>query len=281
VKRSARWAERAFVVEGLELTRTAMASGAVPEVMFIASGTHQHRGVAQLASAALDRGAKVFDLAPGVAERVSDTVTPQPTMTVFPMCDTALSALESLTLVLVCVDVRDPGNLGTILRSAAAAAADAVICCGTTVDPFNPKAVRASAGSIFHVPLVVMGSAGEALGALRDSGVRRVGATVAGGEDYLALDWTLPTAIVLGNEATGLGSEVIELLDGLATIPMPGRAESLNVGMAAAVLCFEAVRQRRCAAAGGATPTATRTPGTVSASTMPAMVEPTPSEASA
>ena len=146
-------------------------------------------------------------------------------------------------LIVVLADVRDPGNAGTVLRTADAAGVDAVVCCGGTVDPYNPKTVRASAGSLFHVPLVVAGDPVDVLDAVAAHGLRRLAAVVRGGDDYTTVDWRQPTALVLGNEAAGLPAGLP--VDGMVGIPMAGRAESLNVGMAGAVLCFEALRQRR------------------------------------
>jgi TrmH family RNA methyltransferase len=240
-KRATRWAERAFVVEGVELVRSALAAGAVPESVYVAAeGGH---GVAELAAAAEAMGVRVQGLAAGVVAKVADTVTPQPVLAVFPMLDRDLGALAGGSLVVVMDDVRDPGNAGTVLRTADAAGAHAVVCCGGTVDPYNPKTVRSSAGSLFHVPLVVEPDTGQALDALAGHGYRRLGAVVRGGEDYAEVDWREPTALVLGNEAAGLPHGL--LLDGSVGIPMAGLAESLNVGMACAVLCFEALRQRR------------------------------------
>jgi TrmH family RNA methyltransferase len=118
---------------------------------------------------------------------------------------------------------------------------------GDSVDPYNPKAVRASAGSVFHVPFVVAGDCVETLESLGRAGFRRLGAIVNGGDDYTAIDWDPPTALVLGNEAAGLAAVGTDLLDSTVGIPMAGRAESLNVGVACAVLCFEALRRRRAA----------------------------------
>ncbi len=195
-----------------------------------------------MAGLAVAGGARVYELAPGVVERVASTVTPQPVLAVFPMVDVP-SVPAGADLVVVMADVRDPGNAGTVLRSADAAGADAVVCCGSTVDPYNPKTVRASAGSLFHVPVVLADDPVDLLEVLGETGFRRLGAVVRGGEDYDGVDWTVPSALVLGNEAHGLPDGLP--LDGLVGIPMAGRAESLNVGMACAVLCFEALRQRR------------------------------------
>jgi TrmH family RNA methyltransferase len=235
------------VAEGAEIVRTALEAGILPEALFVAADGGP--GAAEAASAAEAAGVRVYELAPGVLEKVADTVTPQPVMGVFSMLDVDLASVGGGRLVVVMDDVRDPGNAGTVLRTADAAGADAVVFCAGSVDPFNPKTVRSSAGSLFHVPLVVDPDTDAALAGLAGLGYRRLGASVRGGEDYASLDWSVPTALVLGNEAAGL-RDGLEL-DGRVAIPMAGRAESLNVGMACAVLCFEALRQRRTAGTDG------------------------------
>ena len=216
-----------------------------PESLYVDAGAAgSDPGLVELVGLARDAGARIFELAPGVVERVATTVTPQPVLAVFPMLDTP-SVPEGAGIVVVMADVRDPGNAGTVLRSADASGARAVVCCGGSVDPYNPKTVRASAGSLFHVPVVLAGPPRDALDALGAAGLRRLGAVVTGGQDYTSVDWSVPTALVLGNEAWGLPEGLP--LDGMVGIPMEGRAESLNVGMACAVLCFEALRQCRSA----------------------------------
>jgi TrmH family RNA methyltransferase len=229
-RRSARLDERAFVIEGAKLLAEAVAAGVGPLEVFTAPG-HHVEGAHQLA--------------PGVMERVADTVTPQPVMAVAPFVDVPLDEVADSTFLVVCVDLRDPGNAGTVLRSAEAAGADGVVCCDGSVDVYNPKTVRASAGSLFHVRVVVGGQPVQVLERIGSWGLNRLGTSSHGGADYAALNLARPTAIVLGNEANGLPPEVADGLDQTATIPMVGRAESLNVGMAAAVLCFETARQRR------------------------------------
>jgi TrmH family RNA methyltransferase len=153
-------------------------------------------------------------------------------------------------LIVVCIDVRDPGNAGTVARSAWAAGADAVVCCEGTVDLWNPKAVRSSAGAVLHVPIVAAGAPVDVLDEIGSWGVKRWGTACDGGADYATADLSQACALVVGNEAAGLPlGELLHHLDGLVSIPMPGGAGSLNVGMAAAVLCFEVARQRRHAAA--------------------------------
>jgi TrmH family RNA methyltransferase len=243
-KRSARWRDRVFVAEGLELVRSALEAAARVESLYLGAGAAADPFVAAIATAAQRAGARVFELAPGVLERVADTVTPQPVLAVLPMVDVALDEVAPSDLVVVCVGLRDPGNAGTVMRSADAAGAGAVVWCGDSVDPYNPKTVRSSAGSLFHLPLVASPGT-EALEVLGALGYRRLAAAVGVGVDYATVDWRRPTAIVLGNEASGLDPDLVASLDGAVAIPMEGRAESLNVGVAGAVLCFESLRQRR------------------------------------
>jgi TrmH family RNA methyltransferase len=243
-KRATRWTERVFVAEGVEVVRCGIEAGCVPESVYVAEDAQGNREVVSLVSATLARGSRVFPLAAGVADRVADTVTPHPVFGVFAMTDVEFAEIPHPTLAVACVDVRDPGNAGTVLRTCDAAGVDVVVCCGGTVDPYNPKTVRSSAGSIFHVRLVVTADVTSALEWFRASGLTVYG-TDADGTDYTSLDLTSPSAFVLGNEAAGLPPELLEGLDGTLAIPMAGRAESLNVGVACAVLCFEARRQRR------------------------------------
>jgi TrmH family RNA methyltransferase len=239
-RRSARQAERAFVAEGAKVLSEALRAGVPVEGVYLAPDAPDD--VLRLAK---ESGARVHELAPGVLERVADTVAPQPVAAVVPFVDVPLDSLRDATFLVVCVDVRDPGNAGTVLRSAEAAGADGVVCCDGSVDLYNPKTVRASAGTLFHIPVVSGGDTVEVLEQIGSWGMRRLGAVARTGSDYAALDLTAPVAFVLGNEASGLPAAVDPLLDGHVQIPMAGRAESLNVGMAAAVLCFEAARQRR------------------------------------
>ncbi|MEA3078047.1 MAG: methyltransferase, TrmH family [Actinomycetota bacterium] len=246
-RRSARQADGVFVVEGAKVLGVALDAGVVVESVYVGEpSAHDDPVVAR----ALDAGVPVYELAPGVIDRVADTVTPQPVMAVVRTNDVALPSLRGATMLVVAVDVRDPGNAGTLLRSAGAAGAGGVVFCDGSVDVFNPKTVRASAGSLFHVPVVAGGAAVAVLDEIAGWGVHRLGTIAAGGLDYADADLTAPVAFVLGNEAHGLdGDTLAGSVDGLVTIPMDGRAESLNVGVAAAVLCFEAARQRRQKAA--------------------------------
>lgn len=213
--------------------------------------------VVGLAERAARAGVPTAELAPGTLARVTDAVTPQPIVAVARWCDVALDDLVAAALrpgagpVVVLHDVRDPGNVGTLVRTAEAAGAAGVVMAGSSADVFGPKAVRSSAGAVFHVPLAVAPDAAAALTALQGARLRLIGTAADAPTVHDEADLTGPVALVLGNEADGLPEDVRAGVDERVAIPIEGRAESLNVAAAGAVLCFEAARQRRRLAAGG------------------------------
>jgi len=180
--------------------------------------------------------APVFELAEGVIERVASTERPQPNLAIVRL-RSASSSLAEASFVVVADRVNDPGNLGTILRSSEAAGLDAVALTPGSVDAFNPKVVRASAGAVFHVPIVV-----ATFGEVSDAGLRLIGTSSHHGDRHTEADWSGRIAIVLGNEAHGLADQAE--VDAWVRIEHQGRAESLNVAMAGTILAFEAARQR-------------------------------------
>jgi TrmH family RNA methyltransferase len=183
-----------------------------------------------------------------VGERVirmlSDAATPQGVVAVAKAPSAGLEELAHSDLSLILAGVRDPGNAGTLVRSAAAAGAGAVVFTEGSVDPLNPKTVRACAGALFQVPIVREAQFGEAIAVAREAGVQILGADVKAEADLGAYDVKRATAFVLGNEAWGFEPGVERSLDGTVRIPMPGRVESLNVGIAGSILLFDTVRRR-------------------------------------
>jgi TrmH family RNA methyltransferase len=152
--------------------------------------------------------------------------------------------LGSKALTLVCESVEEPGNLGMILRTADAVSADAVLVCGTGCDPFSWKTVTGSRGSIFRVPVVFQRDTGTILQALKNKGQTLLAADLTGTESHFGHDYTASTGFLLGNESEGLTQFAVEMSDIRMRIPMPGEPDSLNVGVSAAVLLYEALRQR-------------------------------------
>lgn len=241
-RRRERHDQRRFVVEGSVLVAEAVAAGWIGVAQFVPEGR---------ADAVVPDAGEVFDLAPGVFERVASTKQPQPPIAIVEFADHAVSSvLADAEFVVVLDRISDPGNLGTILRSAEAAGADAVVVTAGSVDPYNPKVVRASAGALFHVPVVEatldeVRAAGFVLAGT--SSHEAAGRTVV---EHTAADLTGRLAIVMGNEAAGLPDDWDDLhgpIDRWLTIPHRGRSESLNVAMATTVLVFEAARQRAAA----------------------------------
>ena len=242
-KRSARWDEQVYVVEGIELVRLAV-EGRQPVESIYVDRDGASLEVTGLCNLALSQGVPVYALGPGVLAKVANTVTPQPILAVVPMARRSLDEVAT-GFVVVLAELRDPGNVGTLIRTAEAAGASGVIIAGQAVDPFNPKTVRSSAGAVLWCPIAIEATVVEAITKLQDLGYRVLGTEATYGTAYDECELTGSVAIVLGNEAHGLDASSAALLDGTVSIPMAGAAESLNVGVAGAVVCFEALRQRR------------------------------------
>jgi TrmH family RNA methyltransferase len=193
-------------------------------------------------------GATVLEVGDNVLKALADTASPQGVVAVAATPAFSLTDLsEDADLVLVLAQVRDPGNAGTLARSAAAVGADCVVFSAGSVDPFGPKTVRASAGAVLRVPVDRTQPLDESLGTLRTKGFTILGADGRAETSLYDLDLTSPTAIVMGNEAWGLDPTAV--LDASASIPMEPGVESLNVATAGSLFLFEALRQRRLSSA--------------------------------
>jgi TrmH family RNA methyltransferase len=257
-RRNFRGKERLFLAEGPQAVREAVghrgASGEATLVELFTTPEAAER-YAGIVDAARGAGARVHLAGEDVIADISTTVTPQGLVGVCRFLDTPFAGILAARprLVAVLAHVRDPGNAGTVLRCADAAGADAVVLTDGSVDLYNPKAVRASVGSLFHLPVAVGVGVERAVEGLRDAGVRVLAADGAGDDD---LDDELdkgtmgtPTAWVFGNEAWGLPEETRALADAVVRVPIHGRAESLNLATAAAVCLYASARAQR--AAGG------------------------------
>ncbi|HEX2025893.1 MAG TPA: TrmH family RNA methyltransferase [Actinomycetota bacterium] len=240
-KRGLREDDRRFLVEGARGVAEALAAGVVETVFHVAGSTG---GVPAVIAAAGDARVEVLEVSPAVMGHLTSAVTPQGIVAVARFVDVGLDALPVDGLVPVLCSVRDPGNAGTILRSADAAGAAGVVFARDSVDVYNPKAVRASAGSLFHLPVVRDVPPAEAVERLRGRGARVYAASADGEIPMQAADLAGPTALLFGNEAWGIPSEVRDLADATVRVPIHGAAESLNLAAAAALLMFEAARQR-------------------------------------
>lgn len=248
-KRSARQETGLFLLEGPQAAREVLAYRSETLVELFATPTAMEKHT-DIRDAATDAGIEVVFTTEAVLDAMADTVTPQGIVAVARQSPTSVRDVfaASPRLVAICEEVRDPGNLGTIIRAADAAGADAVVLTGRTVDPYNPKVVRATTGSLFHLPVAVGVDLSTAVERAHAAGVRVVAADVGGG-DFLASRALLaePTAWLFGNEARGLDDEALALADLSLRLPIYGAAESLNLATAASVCLYETAFAQRAA----------------------------------
>jgi TrmH family RNA methyltransferase len=252
-RRNFRGKERLFLAEGPQAVREA--AGHKDTLVELFATVEAAERYADIIGEARAAGGRVHLADEQVIADISTTVTPQGLVGICRFLDTPFEEILQARpkLVAVLAHVRDPGNAGTVLRCADAAGAEAVVLTDASVDLYNPKAVRASVGSLFHLPVAVGVPVEQAVAGLKDVGVRILAADGAGTDD---LDDELdkgtmggPTAWVFGNEAWGLPEETRALADAVVRVPIHGKAESLNLATAAAVCLYASARAQR--ASGG------------------------------
>ena len=182
-----------------------------------------------------------------VFRKMSDTQSPQGILSVVRQTHSDLVNIldQDNPMLLLLEDVQDPGNLGTMFRSAEGAGVNGILMSGGTADVYNPKVVRSTMGAIFRMPFLYVDSIPEAMGQLRKKGICTYAAHLQGKKSYDEMDYTKPCAFLIGNEGNGLSREAAEAADTYILIPMLGKVESMNAGTSAAILTFEAARQRR------------------------------------
>jgi TrmH family RNA methyltransferase len=256
-KRALRQRARSFLAEGPQAVGEALAAGGVVTQLFVTSSAQAR--YAELIRLAAAQGADVHAVSGEVMTELAQTITPQGVLGLCRFVDVPLAQVTASApaFAVVLANVRDPGNAGTVLRTADAAGAGAVIFAGSSVDPYNSKAVRASAGSLFHLPVVTGTPVQDAVRALRESGLRILAADGGAARtlDDLEAAGQLgrPTAWLFGNEAWGLPADVLDLADEAVAVPIYGQAESLNLAAAAAVCLYASARaQEQPARHGGA-----------------------------
>lgn len=237
-RKQARDEAQAFVVEGIRLAEEAMAAGWRPSLVLFSSELNE-RGRATVAGFS-SQGVEVEEVDAHLFDSFSDTETSQGLLAVLPRRELALP--EKLDFVLIADAVRDPGNLGTILRTAAAAGVQAVLLGPGSVDVFSPKVVRSGMGAHFRLPVFHLDW--PAILKICHPRLKIYLAEAEAGTACWQLDLRQPVALVIGGEANGAGPEARQVADGRVMIPMPGKSESLNAAVAASILMFEVVRRR-------------------------------------
>ena len=244
--------ERKFLAEGLRLLTDARASGRLPETLVMATGRESHPLITELETAVLAAGGEVIEMDAAILSKVTGKDNPQAVAGVFAEFDTALAAIDrtAAPIWLVAQALRDPGNLGTILRTGDAVGAGGLILIDDCADPFSVEAVRASMGAVFtqriaqarweeFVPWLRGGAAGPAPG----HGGQLVAASLRDAVPYRGAHYAAPCFLLVGNESRGLPEAYEAECDLRVTMPMNGRADSLNAAVAAAVLAYEALAQ--------------------------------------
>jgi TrmH family RNA methyltransferase len=243
-KRRARDKEGLFVVEGPHLVQEAMAN---IKYVFYAENLPIVKELESKNIQCLKISKKEFSA-------VSEVETPQWILAVVKMQTPSLfspltrgrcsSETRTEGVFVFCHEIQDPGNLGTIIRTADAAGASGIIISKGTVDLYNSKTIRATMGSLFHLPIVEVEDVEETLKLLKKKNIKTVATSLSAAKNYFEVDYKNGVAIVVGNEGAGLPEDVVKLCDEVVKIPMPGKAESLNVGISTAVILYEALRQR-------------------------------------
>jgi TrmH family RNA methyltransferase len=239
-------ADAAFIIEGPHLLEMALASTAADLRQVFFTGDFSSSGEGQrLLKRLKETSVHLVETSQRVIEKLTDTETPQGVAAVLSLATVALDAIsfKTLPLLVVCDGIRDPGNIGTIIRAADAAGADAVLLTPGTCNAFMPKAIRASAGSIFAVPVLSTGVE-EILRFLEVRSIGLYAADVHAAHSLYETDFRVSAAIAFGNEAHGIGAGLLKNADVTFRIPVIGSAESLNVAMAVSISLYEAVRQR-------------------------------------
>jgi RNA methyltransferase, TrmH family len=255
-KRALRQQARQFLAEGPQAVGEALSAGGVVTQLFVTAAAHTR--YASLIGLAAGQGADVHAVSGEVMTELAQTITPQGVLAVCRFIDVPLDRITDEAaggseghppgpaLMVILANVRDPGNAGTVLRTADAAGAGGVIFAGSSVDPYNSKCVRASAGSLFHLPVVTGPPVADAVRALHERGLRVLAADGGAGTTLDDLQsagrLSQPTAWLFGNEAWGLPSDVLHLADDAVAVPIYGRAESLNLAAAAAVCLYASAR---------------------------------------
>lgn len=242
-----RRSERLLVAEGLHLVGEALASGAEVQLAVVSPALGDRSEGRELLAALHSRAVPVHETAPRWLDALQDARSAQPILALVrwgPLsAEALLDTLNGNPLVIVAYGVQDPGNLGSIVRTADAAGAAALLTCGASADLTHPRTVRATAGSVFQLPLA-HAEHSVLLRALRERGLRLLGSAPRAPLSHDQADWTGGVALFLGSEGAGLPPEILEAVDQTVGVPLRPGVESLSVGAAAAVLLFAAARQR-------------------------------------
>jgi RNA methyltransferase, TrmH family len=237
--------EQAFLIEGVKMVEEALRDDLGVKLVVASPSLVQHhgKGVLKLAE---NHAVEVLWISERLMDAIAESKTPQPVMAMVRMKEHSEQGLmaNDANLIILAHQLQDPGNLGTIIRTAEAVGASGVALASNTVDPFNPKAVRASMGSILRVPIAHCADAAAFIKTCKQKGFQTVATVLTGRTTHFDIDLKKPTVVVLGQEGAGLSQDIMAEIDLHIRIPMAASIDSLNVATAAAVILYEAFRQR-------------------------------------
>ncbi|PNT93528.1 23S rRNA (guanosine(2251)-2'-O)-methyltransferase RlmB [Clostridium thermosuccinogenes] len=234
-----------FFIEGTRFVEEALKEKAGICKIVITDAFHSNPANGELLNRIKSAGYETYILSDRLFREISDTENPQGILAVIRRKTYSLEDILSGSSFLLILDsLQDPGNLGTIIRTADAAGVDGVILSKGSVDLYNPKVLRSTMGSVFHVPALYADDLTKAIGIVKSAGFKVYAAHLKGKTSYFNVDLKKNIAVIIGNEANGIREEVAEQADMLVKIPMSGKAESLNASVAAGLLMYEVVRSR-------------------------------------
>lgn len=237
--------EKAFMIEGVKMVEEALRDNLGVKMVVANPSLVQHhgKGILKLAES---KSVDLLWISEKLMDSVSESKTPQPVMAVvrMPQHNEEQLLAHSSKLIVVAHQLQDPGNLGTVIRTAEAAGASGMAITANTVDPFNAKAVRASMGSMLRLPIVQIGNLAEFIRTCKGKGFQTVATALTGEKTHFDIDLRKPTVLIFGQEGAGLPQDLMDDIDLRVRIPMTETIDSLNVATAAAVILYEAMRQR-------------------------------------
>lgn len=247
--RSYREKNKQFIIEGIRLLEDAIQSGAELQALVFSSSfmqNNENKSLLDFIDSNVGKDVKRYQMDDKMFKEISHTETPQGILAVVTMKRLTLEDVKAKNtpFYIFCDAVQDPGNMGTIIRTADAAGVDAVILSKGCVDIYNPKTVRSTMGSLFHVPAVKIENSTDTLHMLKKKGLSVVSGHLSAAKQHFEVNMKKGVVLVVGNEANGVSDEVLKMSDEKVVIPIMGQAESLNAGIASGILMYEVVRQR-------------------------------------
>lgn len=246
-KKKSRWKTENYFVEGLRAVSESIISSANIECFLYSDSLFDLNGGQELYNQISNKYDNIYNITDKLLKDVSDTENPQGIMAIVKFETTSLEEiiLEENNFLILLDEVRDPGNMGTIIRTADALGANGIIITLGCVDVYNPKTIRSTMGSIFHIPIVYQEDIEETIKNLKNNNISIISTALESSDYCYNIDFKKDFALVIGNEASGISDKAIEQSDYIAKIPMIGRAESLNAAIASGIVMYEASRQRQ------------------------------------